>query len=130
MPNLLNFERPRPKTKHQPPQQLTLLPQPKPPVLHRSIVSINRDKTTLTAPTVRVRKSLKQSIDYDALTPTQQLKWDMGMYGSIELKTIRGHQYYYSRWLDPESKKYRSTYLGKTWDKAIEKLRKLTGYQI
>jgi hypothetical protein len=130
MPNLLNFERPRPNIKPKPPEQLTLLPEPRPPVLHRAVVSINRGKTTLTAPAVRVRKSLQEAIDYDLLTPTQQLRWDMGMYGSIELKTIRGYQYYYLRWLDPESKKYRSNYLGKTWDKAIEKLRKLTGYQI
>jgi hypothetical protein len=130
MPNLLNFERPRPKLKNSQPQQLNLLPEPKPPTQHRSVVSINRAKTTLTAPAVRVRKSLQESIDYNFLTPTQQLRWDAGMYGSIELKTIRGYQYYYLRWLDPESKKYRSNYLGKTWERAIAKLRKLTGNKI
>lgn len=130
MPNLLKFERPRPNLKSKPPEQLNLLPEPKPPTLHRSVVSINRDKPTLTAPAVRVGKTLQESIDYDFLTPTQQLRWDMGMYGSIELKTIRGYQYYYLRWLDPESKKYRSSYLGKTWEIAIEKLRKLTGNKI
>lgn len=126
MPNLLNFERPRPKIKTKPPEQLTLLPSPKPPTLHRSVVSIDRANITLTAPAVRVRKSLKNAINYDLLTPTQQLRWDMGIYGSIELKTIKGNQYYYLRWKDPESNKYRSSYLGKTWDIAIVKMRKLT----
>jgi hypothetical protein len=65
-------------------------------------------------------------VDYDKLTPTQQAKWDVGIYGRIELKTIKGHQYYYLRWSDPETKKIRSTYLAKNWDSAIAKLRKLT----
>jgi hypothetical protein len=130
MSNLLNFERPRPIIKAKPPTQLTLLSEPRPPVLHRSIPDAYRDKNTLTVPDVRVKKSLIDVIDYDSLTPTQQLKWDLGMYGSIELKTIRGSQYYYLRWLDPENRKYRSTYLGKTWSIAIEKLRKLTGNKI
>ena len=75
-----------------------------------------------------MKKTLMQAVDYDKLTPTQQAKWDMGMYGSIELKTIKSYNYYYLRWLDPETKKYRSTYLAKDWDRAIAKMRSLTGY--
>ena len=48
------------------------------------------------------------------------------MYGSIELKARGIYQYYYLRWLDPQTKKYRSTYLAKDWDVAISKLKKLT----
>ena len=69
-----------------------------------------------------------QAIDYDKLTPTQQARWDAGMYGSIELKNIGIYNYYYLRWLDPQTKKYRSTYLAKEWDKAIAKMQKLTGH--
>jgi hypothetical protein len=70
-----------------------------------------------------------QAIDYDKLTPTQQARWDAGMYGSIELKARGIYHYYYLRWLDPESKKYRSTYLARDWDVAISKLKQLTGHK-
>ncbi|WP_310485717.1 hypothetical protein [Chamaesiphon sp. VAR_48_metabat_403] len=76
---------------------------------------------------VRVRKSLKESIDYAKLTATKQAAWDAGMYGSIEIKTIKGNDYLYLRWNDPETGKKRSTYLGKDWNTAIEKMKKLTG---
>jgi hypothetical protein len=76
-----------------------------------------------------VRKSLKESIDYAKLTASQQARWDAGLYGSIELKGIKGNYYFYLRWSDPETKKYRSTYLAKEWDKAILKLQKLTNFE-
>jgi hypothetical protein len=99
---------------------------PKPPETHRDPPAQLRDKNTLTDATVRVKKSLKDSIDYAKLTPTQQAAWDAGMYGSIELKQIKGNYYYYSRWKDPATGKKRSTYLSKDWNKAIAKLQKLT----
>jgi hypothetical protein len=73
-----------------------------------------------------VNQSLKDAIDYDSLTPTQQAKWDAGLYGSIELKSRGIYQYYYLRWRDKNTDKYRSTYLGKTWGIAIDKLRAMT----
>ncbi|WP_309740085.1 hypothetical protein [Chamaesiphon sp. OTE_20_metabat_361] len=74
----------------------------------------------------RGKTSLRQAIDYDKLTPTNQAKWDLGMFGCIELKKIHGFDYYYLRWIDPKTKKRRSTYLAKDWDVAIAKLKKLT----
>lgn len=103
------------------------LPTPQPPKIHRDILAINRVQNTLTKPAVRVRKPLYQAIDPDKLSATDRAKWDAGIYGSIEVKTIKGHEYYYLRWRDPETKKHRSTYLAKDWDKAIAKLKKLTG---
>jgi hypothetical protein len=50
----------------------------------------------------------------------------MGMYGSIELKKIKGNYYFYLRWSDPDTGRKRSTYLAKEWDGAIAKLKKLT----
>jgi len=66
--------------------------------------------------------TLYQAIDYDKLTPSQQAKWDAGMYGSIELKPRGIYHYYYVRWTEPNTGKRRSTYLGKDWDIAIDKL--------
>jgi hypothetical protein len=128
MQNLLQFERPRPTLKTKPPTQLSLLPEPQPPTVHRSPPNYHRDKFTPTARTVGVNLSLKDAIDYDALTPTQQAKWDLGLYGSIELKNRGIYQYYYLRWRDKSTDRYRSTYLGKTWEIAIAKLKKLTGH--
>jgi hypothetical protein len=128
MPNLIRFERPRPNLKPKPPDQLSLLPEPQPPTVHRPPPDENRAKNTLTATTVRGKNTLLQAIDYDALSPTKQAKWDLGLFGSIELKTIKGFQYYYLRWKDPNGSKHRSTYLGKTWAKAIDKLKTLTGH--
>jgi hypothetical protein len=128
MENLLNFHRPRPKIKSRPADQLSLLPQPQPPTQHRTMPEVIRDKKTLTNPSVRGKRPLSQAIDYDSLTPTQQARWDLGMFGRIELKNIKGHQYYYLRWADPDTKKIRSTYLGRTWTVAIAKLRKLINY--
>lgn len=130
MQNLINFERPRPKVKTKPPTQLSVLPTPQPPAEHRSIPDRTRAKSSLTISKVRDIIPLKDAIDYDKLTPTQQMRWDAGMYGSIELKTIKGHQYYYLRWQEQTTGRKRSTYLAKTWNDAIEKLRKLTGNKI
>jgi hypothetical protein len=125
---LLKIERTRPTLKTKPPTQLNLLPNPQPPTEHREPPNLVRDERTLTGKSVRVLSSLIEAIDYDKLSPTQQAKWDLGMFGRIELKTIKGFQYYYLRWYDPEDRRNRSTYLGKTWDKAIAKLKVLTGH--
>ncbi len=116
-----NYQRPilKPKTK-------TLKVLVRPLTGQQQSLDLNRDKITLTDPAVRVRKTLKDAIDYSQLTPTQQSRWEAGTFGSIELKTIKGHQYYYLRWKDPETGKYRSTYLGKGWEKATAKMQKLT----
>ena len=71
---------------------------------------------------VRVSLSLHQAIDYDKLTPTQQLKYDCGLFGSIELKRIGIYHYYYCRWTEPGTKTRRSTFLHKDWDEAIKVL--------
>ncbi len=128
MPNLLNIERPRPTLKPKPPSQLSLLPTPAPPTQHREPPANIRDRMPPTARKVGGILSLTQSVDYDKLTPTQQLKWDNGMYGSIQLKTVKGHQYYYLRWTEVTTKIRRSKYLGKTWDLAIAELKRLTGH--
>jgi hypothetical protein len=128
MPNLLKFERPRPTLKTKPNHQLSLLPEPQPPTVNRFPPNTVGDKFTPTVPTVGVNLSLRDAIDYDALTPTQQAKWDAGLYGSIELKNRGIYQYYYLRWRDPKTSRYRSTYLGKTWGIAIAKLKTLTGH--
>ena len=120
---------PRPILKEKPQsQQLTISSlSPQPPTVHRETVAPPRVENTLTAPVVRVRKALKDAIDYAKLTATKQAAWDAGMYGSIEIKSIKGNDYLYLRWNDPETGKKRSTYLGKDWNTAIEKMKKLTG---
>jgi hypothetical protein len=128
LPNLLNFERPRPKLKPKPNHRNILSIIPQPPTVHRPPPDLSRENNTLPRSARRENKPLNQSIDYDGLTPTQQVRWDLGLYGHIELKTIHGFQYYYLRWRDPNNNRLRSTYLGKEWNKAIVKLRKLTGH--
>ncbi len=125
---MVKFERPRPTPKPKPPSQLNLLPEPQPPTVHRPPPQVVRAENTLTATTVRGKITLLEAINYDGLSPTKQAMWDLGMFGSIELKTIKGFQYYYLRWKDPKGNKNRSTYLGKNWDKAIAKLKTLTGH--
>ena len=117
----------RPLLKPRPQHNRILSIEPRPPQINRDIQTINRVQSTLTKPAVRVNKTLKQAIDPDKLSAMNQARWDAGLYGSIELKQIKGHQYYYLRWKDPETKKNRSTYLAKDWERAIAKLKKLTG---
>jgi len=64
----------------------------------------------------------------DRLTPTQQARWDAGMFGSIELKARGIYSYYYLRWIDPQTKKLRSTYLAKEREDAIARMQELTGH--
>jgi hypothetical protein len=116
----------KPQLRERPTHPTILSIIPRPPEIHREVPAPHRVKSTLTAPAVRVKRTLYESVDYVKLTASQQARWDAGMYGSIELKGIRGNYYFYLRWLDPESRSYRSTYLSKDWDKAILKLKELT----
>lgn len=93
-----------------------------------NLVAPVREVLPLTGRKVRGKTSLTDSVDYDKLTPTKQARWDLGLYGTIELKKINRWHYYYLRWSDDNGKR-RSTYLAKEWDKAIAKVRRLTGYQ-
>jgi hypothetical protein len=68
----------------------------------------------------------KDVIDYDKLTPTQQARWDAGLFGWLSLKTINGSQYYYLGWRNPATKRLHTHYLGKDWDVAITKVRAMT----
>jgi hypothetical protein len=126
MPNYPIATRPKPILKARQTHLTFTIPQPQPPTESRAVPMSHRVQKTLTDPTARVRKSLAQAIDYDTLTPSKQRGWDLGNYGSIELKNIKGHFYYYLRWREPKTNKNRSTYLGKDWDKAIAKLKELT----
>ena len=126
MPNLLTFERPRPKLRTKPATQLSLLPEPQPPIEHREPPQIERDNSPRKISKLRGSLPLHLAIDYDKLTPTQQAKWDAGMWGTIELKNDRGNQYYVTRWTDPNTGVRRSNRLGRTYNEAIAKLKLLT----
>jgi hypothetical protein len=82
----------------------------------------HRDTLSLSPEPLRDRVSLSKSIDYDALTLTQQARLDNGLYGSIEQKKINGYYYYYLRFRCKESGKLRSKYLGKEWVTAMRKM--------
>ncbi len=126
MPNLLNFERPRPKLRTKPATQLSLLPTPQPPTEHREPPQIERGGNPRKISKLRGGLPLHLAIDYDKLTPTEQAKWDAGMWGSIQLKNDRGNEYYVTRWTDPNTGVKRSNRLGRTYDEAIAKLKLLT----
>lgn len=126
MPNLVNFARPRPTLKPKPPTQLTLIPEPQPPTEHREPPQPQRGGMTRKITNLRGGLPLHLAIDYDKLTPTEQAKWDMGLWGSIQLKNDRGNEYYVTRWIDPNTGVRRSNRLGRTWDEAIAKLKLLT----
>ncbi len=125
MSNLLNSLRPRPKLRPKPNTQLTLLPEPQPPAQHRDPPQTKRGKPPRKISNLRGGLPLHLAIDYDKLTPTEQAKWDAGMWGSIQLKNDRGNQYYVTRWVDPNTGVKRSTRLGRTYEEAIKKLRLL-----
>jgi hypothetical protein len=126
MPNVLSFERPRPKLRPKPSPQLTLLPEPQPPTQHREPPQIERGGIPRKITNLRGGLPLHLAIDYDKLTPTEQARWDAGMWGSIQLKNDRGNQYYVTRWVDPNTGVKRSNRLGRTYNEAIAKLKLLT----
>jgi hypothetical protein len=112
----------------QPPKptaQLSLLPTPQPPTQHREPPTPIRGKMSRMSEPVRDKLPLRECIDYDKLTPSDQARWDQGMYGAFSLKEDRGHQYYVLRWTDPRTGVRRSNCLGKDYDRAIARWRKL-----
>lgn len=117
---------PRPILKPKPkPQQLTILSIcPQPPKEHREIPAPLKEKISPPRGKRGEKKSLKQAIDYDKLTPTQQARWDAGLYGSIHLRSDKDNPYYVLRWRDPNTKSLRSTKLGNTYQEAVANLRK------
>jgi hypothetical protein len=126
MQNVL--KRPVPKPILKPKQKLiSVIPKPAETlaVMHQQLDLIGA-KIALTKSGVGAKTALKDSIDYDKLTPTQQRRWDDGTFGCIQLKNVKGYQYYYLRWTDPATKKMRSKYLAKDWDDAARKQRMLT----
>jgi hypothetical protein len=112
--------------KHKPKLRNNLPKTPEPLIVQQQQLPLDRVNLTLSNPTDRVRLPLSEAIDYDKLNPTKQAQWDMGVYGTIELKKLKGFYYYYLRWIDPTTKKRRSTYLGKYWEQAVRKMHKLT----
>jgi hypothetical protein len=124
MQNSKNFLRSRPILKPKP-QQLHLSIDLQPPTQNRlppdptgvNISPKNRHN--------REKLSLRESIDYDKLSPSEQAKWDAGIYGSIHLKSDRGYDYYVVRWVDPRTGSLRSNSLGKTFDAAKAKLKEM-----
>ena len=125
MPNLAYLQRPRPTLKPKPSTQLSLLPEPQPPTEHREPIPITRGGSSRKITNLRGGLPLHLAIDYDKLTPTEQARWDAGMWGSIQLKNDRGNQYYVTRWTDPNTGVKRSNRLGRTYDEALAKLKVL-----
>jgi hypothetical protein len=119
-----NLLTPKPVLKSKP-KQLILGIIPKPPIENRLPPNLNGDKISRTPRSKREKLSLKESVDYDKLTPSEQARWDVGIYGSIHLKEDRGRQYYVVRWVDPRTGCLRSNSIGKTFEEAKANLRKM-----
>jgi hypothetical protein len=126
---------PRPILRQPPkhPSQLSLLPEPQPPTKHRPPPTVDpapptpeRGNISRNPPERGKFIPMNQAIDYDKLTVNEQMKWDKGMYGSVHLRTDVKHPYYFVRWRCPITKSLRSTKLDSDYDRAMEKLRKLT----
>jgi hypothetical protein len=126
MPKMDTNTRPKPILKPKQQQLSFSITNPQPPTVSRELPLVNRDNSSRNPRRTRDKKSLKQAIDYDKLTPTQQLKWDAGIYGCIHLRTDVKKPYYCLRWTDPTTKSRRSTKLAHTYDEAISKLKQLT----
>jgi hypothetical protein len=124
MQNSKNFLTPKPILKPKP-QQLTLSISPKPPTEHREVPERVGGNISRTNRHNREKLSLRESVDYDKLSPSEQAKWDAGIYGSIHLKEDRGYQYYVVRWVDPRTGSLRSNSLGKTYEAAKAKLKQM-----
>jgi hypothetical protein len=122
--SLKNFLTPKPKLKPKA-SQLTLSISPQPPTVNRLPPNLDKEKISRNKPPKREKLTLRESIDYDKLSPSEQAKWDAGIFGSIHLKEDRGRQYYVVRWVDPLTKTYRSNVLGKTYEQAKATLKKM-----
>jgi hypothetical protein len=99
--------------------------QPQPPTQNRLPPNLPRDKISRKPRPKREKLSLRESIDYDQLSPSEQAKWDAGIYGSIQLKQDRGREYYVVRWVDPLTGSLRSNSLGKDYQQAKAKLKQM-----
>jgi hypothetical protein len=93
--------------------------------VHREIPAPLREKITRNPARLREKITPFANIDYDKLTPTQQAKWDAGIFGSIYLREDVNIPYYCVRWVDPVTKAYRSKKLAKTYDRAKAILKKM-----
>jgi hypothetical protein len=116
---------PPPILKRKPPAQLSLLTEPKPPTINRLPPQPERAKMSRKPPPVRDKLPLRQCVDYDKLTPSEQARWDQGMYGALSLKEDRGNEYYVVRWTDPRNGVRRSNAVGKDYETAIVRWRKM-----
>jgi hypothetical protein len=120
----------------QPPKpvnQLSLLPNPQPPTQHREPPTVHREpptperaKITRNPPDRGQKLPIREAIDYDKLTVNEQMKWDAGIYGSVQLRSDVKSPYYFVRWKCPITKKHRSLKLDEDYDRALEKRRQLT----
>jgi hypothetical protein len=117
---------PKPVLKPKPEQLRILSILPKPPTQHREIPSQLREEVSPKRAKPGEVSSLADKIDYDKLTVNQQAKWDAGMFGSVHLRSDKKNPYYCLRWIDPKTKRQRSTKLADNYPDAIAKLKKLT----
>jgi hypothetical protein len=124
MQNSKNFLKTKPILKPKP-QQLILSIHPQPPTENRLPPNQINENISRKPPPSGEKLTLRESIDYDKLSPSEQAKWDAGIYGSIHLKDDRGRQYYVVRWVDPKTKSLRSNKLGKTYQEAKATLKKM-----
>jgi hypothetical protein len=119
-----NFLTPKPILKAKP-QQLILSISPQPPPENRLPPNLERVKISRKSRSVRDKLPIRQCVDYDKLSPSEQARWDEGMYGALTLKEDRGSQYYVVRWTDPRNGSRRSNSVGKTFADAKQNWRKL-----
>jgi hypothetical protein len=126
MLNHPNVQTRQPRLKERPTHPTILSIIPKPPTVQRDPPALLREVCSPKSPKSGEQTSPKEAIDYDKLTPTQQAKWDAGMYGSIHLRSDKVTPYYCVRWRDPKTKRQRSQKLGTTYKEAVAALKKLT----
>jgi hypothetical protein len=118
------LDRPKPKLKPKP-HQLAFNIEPQPPTVNRLPPNVGRENISRHPPPAREKTSPFANIDYEKLTPTQQAKWDAGIFGSIHLRQDVKEPYYCVRWICPVTKSLRSKKLAKTYDRAKATLRKM-----
>jgi hypothetical protein len=126
MPNYQTCPRPILRQPPKPPSQLSLLPEPQPPTQHREPPTVERAKITRNPPERGQKLPMNQAIDYDKLTVNQQMKWDAGTFGSVQLRSDVKTPYYFVRWKCPITKTHRSLKLDEDYDRALARRRQLT----
>jgi hypothetical protein len=107
------------------PQQLILSIHPQPPTENRLPPHPEQGKMSRKTRNLRDKLPLRECVDYDKLTPSEQAKWDEGMFGALSLKNDRGREYYVIRWTDPRNGVRRTNTVGKTYAEAKKNWRKL-----